>query len=87
MLKFYQTGACIVYTPEDGIDLDMLRRDVNFMKKRYGIDKRGKAEGRLIIRCDQCVVLNHGPFVRKGGTMTDSYWAGMRFPLLFTQLK
>lgn len=42
-----------MYTPEDGIDLDMLRQDVKYMKKRYGIDKKGKAEGRLIIRCDQ----------------------------------
>lgn len=54
MLKIYQTGACIVYTPEDGIGLDMLRQDVKYMKRRYGIDKRGKAEGRLIIRYDQC---------------------------------
>ena len=53
-LKIYQTGACIVYTPEDGINLDMLRKDVKYMKARYGVDKRGKAEGRLIIRCDQC---------------------------------
>jgi 6-phosphofructokinase 1 len=46
----HQTGACIVYTPELGIDLDMLRQDVKFMKRRYGLDTKGKAEGRLIIR-------------------------------------
>ncbi|PIL35553.1 hypothetical protein GSI_02281 [Ganoderma sinense ZZ0214-1] len=27
-------GACIVYTPERGIDLDMLRNDVKFLKRR-----------------------------------------------------
>lgn len=45
-----------MYTPEDGISLDMLRQDVKYMKRRYGIDKKGKAEGRLIIRCDECVL-------------------------------
>jgi 6-phosphofructokinase 1 len=41
----------MVYTPEQGIDLDMLRRDVRFLKRRYELDEKGKAEGRLIIRC------------------------------------
>ncbi|TFK92649.1 6-phosphofructokinase [Polyporus arcularius HHB13444] len=44
------TGACIVYTPERGIDLDMLRNDVKFLKRRYALDAKGKNEGRLVIR-------------------------------------
>lgn len=45
-----QTGACIVYTPERGIDLDMLRNDVKYLKKRYHLDAKGKSEGRLVLR-------------------------------------
>ncbi|EIW57587.1 6-phosphofructokinase [Trametes versicolor FP-101664 SS1] len=44
------TGACIVYTPESGIDLDMLRNDVKFLKRRYAMDAKGKSEGRLVLR-------------------------------------
>ena len=40
----------MVYTPERGIDLDMLRNDVKFLKRRYGLDAKGKAEGRLVLR-------------------------------------
>ncbi|KIY43861.1 6-phosphofructokinase [Fistulina hepatica ATCC 64428] len=47
------TGACLVYTPEFGIDLDTLRRDVRYLKNRYHLDVKGKAEGRLIIRNEQ----------------------------------
>jgi 6-phosphofructokinase 1 len=45
-----QTGACLVYTPENGIGLDMLREDVKFMKTRYSMDVKGKNEGRLVIK-------------------------------------
>ncbi|KAJ8521360.1 hypothetical protein ONZ45_g1927 [Pleurotus djamor] len=44
------TGACLVYTPEAGMDLDTLRRDVRFLKTRYALDAKGKSEGRLVIR-------------------------------------
>ncbi|KAI0649083.1 6-phosphofructokinase [Trametes meyenii] len=44
------TGACIVYTPESGIGLDMLRNDVKYLKRRYAMDAKGKAEGRLVLR-------------------------------------
>ncbi|KAH9903055.1 6-phosphofructokinase [Cubamyces lactineus] len=44
------TGACIVYTPERGIDLDMLRNDVKYLKRRYALDAKGKSEGRLVLR-------------------------------------
>ena len=40
----------IVYTPEVGIDLDILRTDVEFLKTRYMIDVKGEAEGRLVLR-------------------------------------
>ncbi|KAJ7593050.1 phosphofructokinase domain-containing protein [Mycena floridula] len=43
-------GACLVYTPEQGINLDTLRQDVKFLKTRYSLDEKGKAEGRLVIR-------------------------------------
>ena len=46
-----QTGACIVYTPEGGINLDMLRDDVKYLKKRYSLDAKGKAEGRIVLKC------------------------------------
>ncbi|CAK5283795.1 unnamed protein product [Mycena citricolor] len=45
-------GACLVYTPEDGMNLDMLKRDVRFLKARYKLDAKGKAEGRLVIRSE-----------------------------------
>lgn len=44
-------GAVIVYTPEVGISLDLLRSDVRFLRRRYELDQKGKSEGRLIIRC------------------------------------
>ncbi|KAJ3573647.1 hypothetical protein NP233_g2299 [Leucocoprinus birnbaumii] len=44
------TGATLVYTPEDPITLDMLRRDVRFLKTRYAYDVKGRREGRIIIR-------------------------------------
>ena len=45
-----KSGAAIVYTPEVGITLDLLRADVQFLKNRYMLDVRGKSEGRLVIR-------------------------------------
>ena len=59
-----QTGASLVYTPETGITLDMLRKDVKFLKTRYNLDEKGKSEGRLVIRytrllqsCYMCLCL------------------------------
>lgn len=43
-------GAVIVYTPETGISLDMLRNDVKFLKRRYELDVKGHNEGRIVIR-------------------------------------
>jgi 6-phosphofructokinase 1 len=39
-----------VYTPETGMNLDMLREDVQFIKARYTLDVPGRSEGRLVIR-------------------------------------
>ncbi|GJJ08561.1 hypothetical protein Clacol_002780 [Clathrus columnatus] len=46
-------GAVLVYTPEDGINLDVLRNDVAFLKTRFSIDIKGEAEGRLVVRNEQ----------------------------------
>ena len=47
-------GAAVVYTPKVGINLDLLRTDVNFLKTRYALDLKGKSEGRLVILYAQC---------------------------------
>jgi len=44
------TGAVLVYTPEQGINLDLLRTDVHFLRKRYKLDPKGQSEGRLVLR-------------------------------------
>jgi 6-phosphofructokinase 1 len=44
-------GAVLVYTPEVGVSLKLLQEDVQFLKKRYELDTKGKSEGRLVIRC------------------------------------
>ncbi|CAE6461865.1 unnamed protein product [Rhizoctonia solani] len=46
-------GASVVYTPEVGINLDLLRADVNFLKTRYALDVKGKSEGRLVIMSEK----------------------------------
>jgi 6-phosphofructokinase 1 len=43
-------GAAVVYTPEEGIRLGQLARDVDFLRKRYMANKKGRSEGRIIIR-------------------------------------
>ncbi|KAI0033546.1 6-phosphofructokinase [Vararia minispora EC-137] len=75
-------GASIVYTPETGITLDKLRSDVKFLKVRYGLDVKGKAEGRIIIRNEQASsvytteVLNK-MFQEEGGSLFDSRAAAL----------
>lgn len=48
-----------MYTPEQGLDLDTLRRDVRFLRTRYGLDVKGKSEGRLVIRSvfNNCAII------------------------------
>ncbi|OCH95378.1 6-phosphofructokinase [Obba rivulosa] len=76
------TGACIVYTPERGINLDMLRQDVKFMKKRYSLDQKGKAEGRLVLRNEVASDVYTTDFITKmlkeeGGSLFDSRSASL----------
>ena len=40
----------LVYTPEVGIDLSMLSKDVKRLKRRFQLDVKGKSEGRLVLR-------------------------------------
>ncbi|KAG0695900.1 phosphofructokinase domain-containing protein [Suillus ampliporus] len=76
------TGASIVYTPEDGMNLDTLRQDVKFLKIRYGLDAKGRSEGRLVIR-NECssTVYNTDVitkvFKEEGGNLFDSRSASL----------
>ncbi|TFY75434.1 hypothetical protein EWM64_g8579 [Hericium alpestre] len=75
-------GACIVYTPERGIDLHMLRDDVKFLKNRYKLDVKGKSEGRVVIRCESSSSVYTTDVVTKifkeeGGTLFDSRSASL----------
>ncbi|KAI0359832.1 6-phosphofructokinase [Trametes cingulata] len=76
------TGACIVYTPERGIDLDMLRNDVKFLKRRYGLDAKGKSEGRLVLRNEVASEVYTTEVITKmfkeeGGSLFDSRSAAL----------
>lgn len=57
-VSLLQVGAVSVYTPEVGTTLGDLQKDVDFLKLRYGLDEKGKAEGRLILRFVQSFLLN-----------------------------
>ncbi|KAK8847443.1 6-phosphofructokinase [Kwoniella newhampshirensis] len=46
-------GAVLVYTPEEGISLSVLQEDVEFLRKRYQLDVKGKSEGRLVIKSEK----------------------------------
>ncbi|KAI0775182.1 6-phosphofructokinase [Trametes elegans] len=76
------TGACIVYTPERGINLDMLRNDVKYLKRRYALDAKGKSEGRLVLRNENSSEVYTTEFITKmlkeeGGTLFDSRSASL----------
>ncbi|KAK4547634.1 hypothetical protein LTR36_000591 [Oleoguttula mirabilis] len=43
-------GAVAVYTPEEGIHLDMLVEDIKFLKKQFGKDKGADRSGKIILR-------------------------------------
>lgn len=47
------SGAVLVYTPEVGINLKMLGGDVEFLRRRFALDVKGKSEGRLVIRSEK----------------------------------
>ncbi|KAH7930171.1 6-phosphofructokinase [Leucogyrophana mollusca] len=76
------TGACIVYTPEHGMDLDTLRADVKFLKIRYGLDAKGRSEGRLVIRNEASSTVYTTDVITKmfkeeGGELFDSRSASL----------
>ncbi|KAI5982023.1 phosphofructokinase domain-containing protein [Pisolithus marmoratus] len=76
------TGAALVYTPEQGMDLDMLRADVKFLKIRYGLDTKGKSEGRLVIRNERAssvytTDMLADMFREEGGGLFDSRYASL----------
>ncbi|KAJ8072531.1 6-phosphofructokinase, alpha subunit [Marasmius tenuissimus] len=76
------TGASLVYTPEHGIGLDTLRRDVRFMKTRYKLDEKGRAEGRLVIKNEAASEVYTTDVITKmfkeeGGNLFDSRSASL----------
>lgn len=76
------SGACLVYTPEEGINLDGLRQDLKFLKNRYFLDAKGKSEGRLVIRNDRSSNLYTTEFItsmfkEEGGSLFDSRSASL----------
>ncbi|KAJ7494692.1 phosphofructokinase domain-containing protein [Mycena galericulata] len=75
-------GACLVYTPEDGMNLDTLKRDVRFLKARYKLDVKGKSEGRLVIRNEAAssvytTEVMTKMFKEEGGSLFDSRSASL----------
>ncbi|KAK7033127.1 ATP-dependent 6-phosphofructokinase [Favolaschia claudopus] len=75
-------GACLVYTPEDGMNLDLLKRDVRFLKARYKLDVKGKSEGRLVIRNEVASTVYTTDvitrmFKEEGGALFDSRSASL----------
>ncbi|KAJ2922858.1 hypothetical protein H1R20_g14268, partial [Candolleomyces eurysporus] len=75
-------GASLVYTPEHGITLDALRRDVRFLKTRYALDPQGKSEGRLVIRNESSSKVYTTDMITKmlqeeGGTLFDARSASL----------
>lgn len=76
------TGACIVYTPEHGMDLDLLRKDTRFLKTRYALDVKGRSEGRLVIRSEAASSVYTTEFITKmlkeeGGELFDARSASL----------
>ncbi|KAJ7650334.1 phosphofructokinase domain-containing protein [Roridomyces roridus] len=76
------TGAALVYTPEVGMSLDTLKRDVRFLKARYKLDVKGKSQGRLVIRSEQASSVYSTDVITKmfkeeGGSLFDSRSASL----------
>ncbi|KAL4402214.1 6-phosphofructokinase, alpha subunit [Malassezia pachydermatis] len=42
-------AATVVYTPEDGVALDRLHKDIGFMRRRFQADPEDANDGRLVI--------------------------------------
>ncbi|KAI9627878.1 hypothetical protein KEM48_011953 [Puccinia striiformis f. sp. tritici PST-130] len=53
MLGALATGAAVVHTPEIPLGLEQVMKDVQFLKRRFLADRKGKSLGRLLIRSDK----------------------------------
>ncbi|KAH8117709.1 6-phosphofructokinase [Phellopilus nigrolimitatus] len=76
------TGAVCFYTPEVGITLNGLQKDVEFLKYRYSLDAKGKSEGRLILRNEAASDVYTTDFLKKmlqeeGAPLFDSRMASL----------
>ncbi|KAI6108281.1 phosphofructokinase domain-containing protein [Pisolithus sp. B1] len=76
------TGVSLVYISEQGMDPDMLRADVKFLKIRYGLDVKDKIEGRLVIRIECASEVYTADmltdmFREEGGGLFDSRYASL----------
>ncbi|CAG7849126.1 ATP-dependent 6-phosphofructokinase {ECO:0000255/HAMAP-Rule:MF_03184} Short=ATP-PFK {ECO:0000255/HAMAP-Rule:MF_03184}; Short=Phosphofructokinase {ECO:0000255/HAMAP-Rule:MF_03184}; {ECO:0000255/HAMAP-Rule:MF_03184}; AltName: Full=Phosphohexokinase {ECO:0000255/HAMAP-Rule:MF_03184} [Serendipita indica DSM 11827] len=76
------TGAVIVYTPEVGMNLHMLRSDSKFLQRRYELDEKGKAEGRLVIKSEKASNVFSVDVITKilreeGGKLFDARYASL----------
>ncbi|KAL5337224.1 phosphofructokinase-domain-containing protein [Aspergillus crustosus] len=45
-------GAVAVYIPEEGINIKMLSRDIDFLRDNFARDKGANRAGKLIMRCE-----------------------------------
>jgi hypothetical protein len=39
-----------VHTPDRVANLNSIQSDIKFLKARYGLDKEGRGEGRIVMR-------------------------------------
>ncbi|GAA98929.1 uncharacterized protein L969DRAFT_539901 [Mixia osmundae IAM 14324] len=46
-------GGLACYIPEKGMSLKMVQEDLDFLKRRYESDVKGKSEGRLVIKSEK----------------------------------
>lgn len=53
MLGALAAGAAVVHTPETPVGLKQISSDVEFLKRRFMADPKGKSQGRLLIRSDK----------------------------------
>lgn len=46
-------GAFAVYTPEEGIDLSMLARDIDYLRETFATDRGASQTGKIILRSEK----------------------------------
>ncbi|CAH7673744.1 phosphofructokinase domain-containing protein [Phakopsora pachyrhizi] len=47
------TGASVVHIPEEPVRLQQVALDVQFLQKRFRADRKGKSQGRILVRSDK----------------------------------